>query len=123
MVDSTMAKAGVENRVVLAGKVAAPPEERELPSGDLILTCRLIVARDIVRALPNGRRGPSVDVFDLVAWSGRSRRSMGAWKRDDQVVVSGQLRRRFYRVGGGGAQSRIEVEVSSARRTRRSATG
>ena len=35
----------VLNEVHLAGRVGSEPEERELPSGDLVVTLRLVVPR------------------------------------------------------------------------------
>lgn len=116
------ARSGACNEVHLRGRLAADPEERELPSGDRLAVCRLVVQRELVRTLPSGRRSPSVDVIDLAGWTPRSRRSMRAWREGDEVAVVGALRRRFYRAGSQTA-SRVEVEVSSARRVRRAATG
>lgn len=106
------------NEVKLVGRLAAAPEQRVLPSGDLLGVCRLIVPREEVKVLPSGRRGSSVDVVDLAAWGARTRRSMEGWRAGDEVSVHGALRRRFYRAGGATA-SRVEVEVSSARMVRR----
>ncbi|WGX94432.1 single-stranded DNA-binding protein [Nocardioides sp. L-11A] len=110
------------NTVVLSGRVASAPEERVLPSGDRLWTCRVIVPRSEVRRLASGRRGPSVDVVDLAGWSARVRRSMRGWRAGDVVGVEGALRRRFYRMGGQTA-SRVEVEVTTARVLRRAANG
>ncbi|TNM50268.1 single-stranded DNA-binding protein [Nocardioides albidus] len=110
------------NTVLLSGRVAAEPEERVLPSGDRLWTCRLVVPRTDVRVLASGRRGPSVDVVDLAGWSGRVRRSMSTWHAGDVVGVEGALRRRFYRAGGQTA-SRVEVEVTAARVLRRATSG
>jgi len=96
------------NTVHLRGRLAAAPETRELPSGDVLVTLRLVVAR------PAGRR--------RVAASGRAaavRRRVLRWEPGDQVVIEGSLRRRFWR-GPGGAQSRYDVEVVKARRETRS---
>ena len=100
------------NEVVLAGRLPAPAEERALPSGDVLVTFRVVVGR------PPGRppgRGPVVDTIDCVVWSGPVRRSVLGWAAGDAVEVTGALRRRFWRAGGGAA-SRTEVEVLKARR-------
>lgn len=109
------------NRVSLVGRLAADPEQRELPSGDALGVCRIVVPRVEVRMLPSGRKGASVDVVDLAAWAPRARRSMAGWRSGDEVEVEGSLRRRFYRAGGSTA-SRVEVEVSSGRLVRRART-
>ncbi|WP_219996230.1 single-stranded DNA-binding protein [Nocardioides humi] len=96
-----MQEAETANTVMLSGRVAAEPEERVLPSGDRLWTCRVIVPRAEVRLLASGRKGPSVDVVDLAAWSARARRSMRSWRAGDVVGVEGALRRRFYRPAGG----------------------
>jgi single-strand DNA-binding protein len=100
------------NDVVLWGRVAAPAEERELPSGDTIMTVRLIVERD---AAARSRSSQRVDTIDCVGWAMRVQRVMRRWERDDRVEVEGAIRRRFFR-GVAGSVSRVEVEVRSARR-------
>jgi single-strand DNA-binding protein len=110
------------NEVVLVGTLSAEPEVRELPSGDELCVCRLVVPRDKVRVLPSGRKGPSVDLVDLAAWAARPRKAMTGWKPGDEVEVRGALRRRFYQAGGR-TSSRVEVEVSSGRMVRRAGTG
>lgn len=99
------------NDVTLVGRLAAPAEERELPSGDAIATFRVVVGRP-PRA---GSRAPAVDALECVAWAGAARRTVLGWAKDDVVEVTGALRRRFWRAGGGAA-SRTEVEVLRARR-------
>ena len=112
----------VDNEVRLQGRVSAAPEVRELPSGDELVLVRVVVPRRTVRARTDGRRSPSVDVIDCAAWDARPRRTVASWEEGDEVTVVGALRRRFFRAGGQTA-SRVEVEVSSARRLRRSASG
>jgi single-strand DNA-binding protein len=102
------------NEVHLSGRVAAAPVERELPSGDSVVTVRLIVERDGPAAARTSQR---VDTIDCVGWTARVQRAMRRWQAGDEVEVSGALRRRFYRVADG-PRSRFEVEVSSARRAR-----
>ena len=110
------------NEVRLIGTVSDTPEERTLPSGDVLAVCRVVVRRDRVRLRADGRRGPSVDVVDCAAWAARPRRSLSGWVAGDLVEIQGTLRRRFYR-SDGRAVSRVEVEVRSARRVRRAAAG
>ena len=100
------------NEVVLAGRLPAPAEERTLPSGDVLVSFRVVVGRP-----DTDRRGraPTVDTIDCVVWGGPARRTVLGWAAGDAVEVSGALRRRFWRAGGGAA-SRTEVEVAKARR-------
>ena len=106
------------NEVVLVGRVPAAPEERELPSGDRLVTWRLVVGRGPVRRPPPGVRPTTVDTLDCVAWTAAARRSAAGLRPDDVVEVRGSLRRRFWRAGAGAA-SRCEVEASSVRRVSR----
>ena len=102
------------NEVLIGGRVSAAPEERELPSGDVVWNFRVIVDR------PPGRR-PSrvtVDVVDCAVWGGRARRTVRGLRPGDQVEVRGALRRRFFRAAAGAA-SRVEVEVAQVRIIRR----
>ncbi|MFC7488711.1 single-stranded DNA-binding protein [Knoellia sp. CPCC 206453] len=96
------------NAVELSGRVSGEPELRELPSGDQLVTLRLVVAR------PKG--GP-VDTIDLACWSSATRRSAERVADGDHVHATGALRRRFFRTPGGAA-SRYEVEVTKLSRRR-----
>ena len=110
-----MAEQHIRNDVVLCGRLAAPAEQRKLPSGDVVLTARIIVNRD---ASSQSKSRQRVDTIDCVAWQGRIQRTMRSWQSGDVVQIAGALRRRFYR-GGAGVVSRTEVEVKKARRLRR----
>lgn len=103
------------NVVRLVGRVSQP-EERALPSGDTVWTFRVVVDRP-----PGGRSRQRVDAIDCAVWSGRLRRSVQGWTAGDLVVVTGSLRRRFFRAGGAAA-SRVEVEATAGRVIRRAAT-
>ena len=107
------------NEVVLVGRVARDPEEKELPSGDLLVLFSVIVDRPPSRRpVPEGSRPVTTDTIDCVAWSAAARRTAGGFGPDDVVRVEGGLRRRFWR-GPAGATSKCEVEVSSAKRLTR----
>jgi single-strand DNA-binding protein len=101
------------NAVTLSGRLAAEPEPRELPSGDLLLVFRLVVDRPPTA----GQQRRQVDTIDCAAWSGRVQRSVRSWTAGDTVTVDGHLRRRFRR-SADGPTSRVEVEVTRARRAR-----
>lgn len=109
------------NEVVLVGRVSAVPEQRELPSGDCLVTWRLVVDRPAGRKPPVGVRPTTVDTLDCVAWVAVVRRSAMTLHEGDVVQVHGALRRRFWRAGAG-AVSRCEVEVAAVRRLSRRAT-
>jgi single-strand DNA-binding protein len=110
------------NEVTLLGRVSGVPEERELPSGDVLVAFRVVVDRPAPRRpSPPGVRPPTIDTLDCVAWGAAARRSARALADGDVVSVEGALRRRFWRAGAG-ANSRTEVEVERLRRgTRRPA--
>ena len=111
--------AGGENTVVLAGKVAGDPADRRLPSGDVLVTWRLVVRRPPpARRAPEGIRRISVDTIDCASWRGDVRRAVHSWSDGDVVRVEGSLRRRFWRTATGTA-SRCEVEVTRVRRLSR----
>lgn len=104
--------APARNVVSLAGRVSSAPVERELPSGDRVVTFRIVMARE---QTPMTARSKQVsDWVDCAAWGARVRRSVGSWQVDDHVEVEGALRRRFFR-DAGGAVSRVEVEVLAGR--------
>ncbi len=109
------------NSVVLRGRVSSHPQERELFSGDRLVSVRLVVPRPSPRRpRADRRRVPTVDTFECVGWTVRAGKALKTLSPDDQVIVSGSLRRHFWRAGGAVA-SRVEVEVGSVRRVRGSA--
>lgn len=109
------------NEVVLVGRVSSAPEERELPSGDVLVTWRVVLDRPAPRRPPPpGVRAVTVDTVDCVAWGAGVRRTARSLAVGDVVAVDGALRRRFWR-GSSGPLSRTEVEVAALRRLRRAA--
>jgi single-strand DNA-binding protein len=113
--DATAAVGDGRNDVALRGRLAAAADERTLPSGDAMVSFRLVVPRGAQPARSDGVRRPSVDTIDCVAWPARVRRAALAWQPGDTIEVEGALRRRFWRGAGGGPASRCEVEVAAAR--------
>ena len=119
--------AAVRNEVVLWGRLSAPAEQRELPSGDVIVTLRVVVDRPTGpsrstgssatrRRSPDGKvRSPGVDTIDVVCWSASTRRVALRLGGGEQIEVEGALRRRFF-AAAAGRQSRYEVEAARVRR-------
>jgi single-strand DNA-binding protein len=98
------------NEVVLVGRVSAPAQLRELPSGDKVVEFRVIVDRKARRG-----RKREVDTLDIAAWSASARKSALTVKSDEWVEVQGSVRRRFWQAPGGLA-SRWQVEALSIMR-------
>lgn len=100
-----------ENVIRLCGRVAQDPVRRTLPSGDTLVTMRVIVRRG-----PAARRRSRVpvDAFECVGWTQRVQRSMTRLRPDDVVEIGGRLRRRFRRVAGAPV-STVEIELTSCR--------
>lgn len=110
---SAQAQTGEVNTVRLIGRIGASPAETQLPSGDTIVSFRVIVGR------PDGHGSTQrVDTLDCTAWTGRARRSARSWDKDDVVEIEGAIRRRFFATGSGRA-SRVDIEVSAGRLVRR----
>ena len=111
---STVDEAGARARnvVSLAGRVSSAPVERELPSGDKVVTFRIVMARE--QTAMTARSKQVSDWVDCAAWGGRMRRAVASWQVGDRVEIEGALRRRFFR-DGGGASTRLEVEVLTGR--------
>jgi single-strand DNA-binding protein len=106
------------NEVRLVGRISGDPDEKQLPSGDTLRSFRMVVGRGESEAVGSRQRH---DTLDCVVWGGRVKRSVAGWRTGDVVEVSGAIRRRFYR-GGGGPVSRVDVEVTGGRVIRRAAT-
>jgi single-strand DNA-binding protein len=104
------------NEVYLVGKLSGEPMERTLPSGDVLLSWRLVVHR------APGERGNSKAVHDTLPCftvKAAVRRSVSSWAPGDLVEVEGVLRRHFWRTPAGGEASKCEVEARSVKRLRR----
>lgn len=100
------------NVVIVRGALSRPPETRDLPSGD-----RLVAYDVTVRS--EGRPTESVPVVWFAAPARAAKLAAGT-----EVVVTGRIRRRFFRTGGATA-SRTEVvadAVVPARQAKRAAT-
>ena len=111
-------RAGVvegHNEVVLGGRVSGQPTVRVLPSGDELVSWRLVVGRENRGLSPSGRQLPTVDTIDCVAFKAGVRRVANRWVGGEVIEVRGELRRRFWR-GAAGAASRCEVEVLQIKR-------
>jgi single-strand DNA-binding protein len=85
------------NIVVLRGSLSRPPVTRELPSGDLLVTYEVTVRP------ADGARAETVPVTWFEAPV-----SAADIPVDEDVVVCGRVRRRFFRADGA-TQSRVEV--------------
>jgi single-strand DNA-binding protein len=105
---------GPDNTVFLRGRLAADPVARELPSGDELLSFRLTVARPPEQPAARSR----VDSIDCATSVTRARRCLERATPGDVVEVTGTLQRRFWR-SAGGLGSRYEVQVATARVSRR----
>ena len=103
------------NEVRLVGRVSADPAQQELPSGDEVVTLRLVVPRPRPRSATTP--GAAVDTIDVACWTSRTRAAALRLAAGDHAEVSGALRRRFFRAGGA-AVSRYEVEAAAVRRHR-----
>jgi single-strand DNA-binding protein len=103
------------NEVVLGGRVSGEPTVRVLPSGDELVSWRLVVGRGNRAVSPGGRQLPTVDTIDCVAFKAGVRRTAARWAGGEVIEVRGELRRRFWR-GAQGAASRCEVEVLEIRK-------
>ena len=108
------------NDVRLVGRLSGEPTTREMPSGDLMMSFRLVVDRPPPRK--KAVRAPTVDTLDCAVWRKDLQRSLRAASPGDVLEVTGALRRRFWR-SPGGPVSRSEVEVSALRRAPRRADG
>jgi single-strand DNA-binding protein len=97
------------NVVVLRGRVNRPPIERELPSGDRLAALDVTVPGGVTGATTGrGSRSEAVPLawFDAPAW-------VAGLEPGTEILVSGRVRRRFFRAGAG-LQSRTEVVVQQA---------
>ena len=101
------------NEVCLVGRVSGAVEHRELPSGDELVSFRVVVRRKPRR--DQRTKTPGVDTIDIACWTARTRASADRLDDGSRVRVEGALRRRFFATPAGRA-SRYEVEAQRIRR-------
>jgi len=89
------------NIVLLHGLLTREPDVRELPSGDHVASFDLTVRDD----------GYETEVVP-VAWPDAPLGSVDKLEAGSEVIVTGRVRRRFFR-SGGATQSRTEVVAST----------
>ena len=104
------------NAVTLRGRVSSGPEQRELPSGSVVVGFRLSIPREPSPMTKSSRQ--TVDWVDCSAWGAAQRRTTSRWREGDVVEVEGALRRRSSR-GAAGFSTRVEVEILGGRVVRR----
>jgi single-strand DNA-binding protein len=107
---------GVVNEVVLRGRVSGDPQVRELPSGTVLVSFRVVLARERTPMTASSKQ--SSDWVECTAWGARVRKQAQSWRDGDQVEVRGALRRRFFRVAAQ-TRSSVEVEMLGGRLVRR----
>ena len=108
------------NEVTLRGRVSGDPQSRELPSGSVLVSFRLVLARERTPMTVASKQ--SSDWIECAAWGARVRKQALSWRDGDLVEVRGALRRRFFRTGDQGRSS-VEVEMLAGRLVRRAASG
>ena len=98
------------NVVVLAGTLAVEPVERQLPSGDELTELKVSVRDGGKKLLP----------LPIAAWhkTAGMKRAVKGLAKGDEVLVQGELARRFYR-NGGGARSVMEVVATEIKKLER----
>jgi single-strand DNA-binding protein len=103
------------NTVHLVGRVSSGPQARALPSGDVVVTFRVVVPRP--RRPRSEAARAAVDAIDIACWTARTRGTAGGLAEGEHVEIEGSLRRRFF-AGAAGRVSRYEVEARRLRRKR-----
>ena len=111
------------NEVFVTGRLAAEPEERELPSGDALTSWRLVVDR---RAQPSQAAGgdPRDDAGHPRLRRVGGRGAAAASRAGSRVTSSRSKGRCGAGSGGrpgGGVASRYEIEVLKAKRVAKAA--
>ncbi len=104
------------NEVVLRGRISGDPQERELPSGTVMVSFRVVIVRHRTPMTASSKQ-PS-DWVECSAWGARVRKQATSWRDGDTVEVRGALRRRYFRAGSD-ARTSVEVEMLSGRLVRR----
>lgn len=109
--------AGV-NQVRLVGRLSGSPERRSLPSGDEIVSLRVVIRRQGggTDTLPV-QLGPGPPAGRRAAPGQVGRRALAAVERVEpgsRIEVVGSLRRRWW-AGPAGRRSRIEVQAEVVR--------
>jgi single-strand DNA-binding protein len=107
-----MTTAPPANTVILVGHISSEPQQRQLPSGDVLVSFRLVVPRT---KAARTRTRQSVDTIECSVWTARLRRAASRLAPGDDIRVTGQLRRTFRR-STAGVRSWMTVDVDQLER-------
>lgn len=106
------------NEVLVIGRLSAEPVARNLPSGAVVTSWRLVVERPAGH--PGGKGGDpagsdrrTVDALECATFREDVARAVESARSGDVLEVRGALRRRFWRSSSGVA-SRYEIEATNA---------
>ena len=92
------------NQVELTGRLSSQPVERVLPSGDSVVTFRLVMPRE--RTPMTAGSAQRSDWVDCSVWGGRVKRVSCRWQVGDLVELEGALRRALLPDGRGHLDTR-----------------
>jgi len=104
------------NLAVVSGTMTNEPTSRDLPDGTTVV--QFDVSTTVERNGIDGTAGKAAKVSVPIAWRDPTAAALAALVPGDDVVVSGRIERRFFRVGGS-TQSRTELVADSCLPARR----
>lgn len=95
------------NRVIIAGRLVADPEQRTTGNGTAVASFRVAVNR---RPTKNASADtPQSDFFTVVAWQGTAKFVAKYFRKGSSILVEGRLQERQWTDQQG--QKRVSVEI------------
>lgn len=100
------------NKVVLGGRLTSSPELKTTPSGVMVLSFSIAVARRTVPKKEDGTRGETVsDFINCIAWRERAEFISKYFHKGSSICVTGAIQTRTYQDKDGNKRYATEVVV------------
>ena len=100
------------NKVVLGGRLTSNPELKTTPSGVMVLSFSIAVARRTAPKKEDGTRGEAVsDFINCIAWRERAEFISKYFHKGSSICVTGAIQTRTYQDKDGNKRNATEVVV------------
>ena len=95
-----------ENKVILAGRLAADPELKQTSTGAMVATVTIAVNRPYQKGVES-----KADFFDLIAWKSKGEVLAKYFQKGSPIYIIGKIQNRGWTAQDGSKRTKTEVIV------------
>ena len=97
------------NKVTIAGRLCADPDQRQTQAGTPVTTFRVAVNRRFVRPSADGTPQQTADLFNAVAWQSTAEVVARYFRKGSSILVEGRLQERQWTDQQGQRRTVVEI--------------